>query len=203
MLCTAIDNGSSNMMERRLITQRRRLIRCRLLMQLLPRWSANRCDLNPIEMVWAIMGARLGVAGSLFVRGSSPLCRSCGMHCPWIQSTRMCSISSLVLAVRGASIPQLLSSHMTEPRARDMWGGEIVPFTAEKDAYIMAWVRHHWRKWTRLLEEGQGQRTRTALSLKHRYFVLDDTERNEMLARLSELVVGYGGPCRHHNRPDA
>jgi hypothetical protein len=73
-----------------------------LFMQLLRRgpmapWPANRCELNPIEMVWAIMGHAWRVASSVIVRGFSPPCWRCGMHCPWIQSTRLCSIS------RGAS----------------------------------------------------------------------------------------------------
>jgi hypothetical protein len=82
---------------------------------------------------------------------------------------------------------------MTESRVQDVWGEEIVPFTTEEEADIMAWVRQHGRKWRRLLEEGEQVGARTTLSLKHGCFVLDDIEPNEMLARLSELAADMEG----------
>jgi hypothetical protein len=166
-------------------------------MQLLPRWPANRWDLNPIEMVWAIMGARL--AGRRFSDRQGLFAALREMWNALSMDTINALVLdfprrvSLVLAVRGASISQLLSSHMAEPRAQDVWGGAILPFTAEEDAHTMAWARQHGRKCTRLLEDGEWAGPRTTLSLKHRYFVLEDMERNEMLARLSELAADMEG----------
>ena len=166
-------------------------------MELMPRWPANRCDLNPIEMLWAIMGARM--AGRSFADRHALFAALCEIWDALAMETINSLVADfsrrvdLVIQVRGASISQLLSSHIKEPRPQDVWDGEIVPFTAEEDAHIMSWVGTNGRKWARLLEEGPWAGTRTRLSLKHRYDMLDDIERNDLMVRLQEVAAGLDG----------
>jgi hypothetical protein len=70
---------------------------------------------------------------------------------------------------------------------------EEVPLIDAEDAHIMAWVRQEGRKWTRPLEEGQWEGAQTKLSLRHRFLVLDDLERNELLSRHAELATDAEG----------
>ena len=57
----------------------------------------------------------------------------------------------------------------------------------------MSWVGTYGRKWARLLEDGPWAGTRTRLSLKHRYDMLDDIERNELMIRLGQVAAELDG----------
>jgi hypothetical protein len=76
------------------------------------------------------------------------------------------------------------------PREQDVWGGERVPFTTEEDAQLVARVRFKGRKGGRLFGELQWGCDRIKAGLKYRLFMLDDMERNVLMARLSDLFKG-------------
>jgi hypothetical protein len=113
-----------------------------------PRWPPNSPDLNPIEMLWAIIGRRL--AGKDFHTekelGDEVTQASIdGL----VESFR--SRLELCLACTDASISQLLSSYRIGPRPQYIVDVDDFPaLTAEVDAEIREWAGSHGNKWTKL-----------------------------------------------------
>lgn len=150
-------------------------------------WPANSCDLNPIEMIWAIIknrltsGAHQGLPlAERIIRlwdevpqsTVAELVRSFGKRC------QMC------LNAGGKSVSQFLSSHKTPP----VCSAPDPMFTEEDDTQILELYAQHERKWTviaNILEE-RG-RSVTAQDVKRRYRFL--TEIENMDKRLAMPVL--------------
>jgi hypothetical protein len=129
-------------------------------MQILAGWPANSPDLNPIEMLWSIIGHRL--AGKEFATLDALFAEvkriwdqlDQGMIDRLVDDFwRRCD---LVIACNGSSISQLLSSHMTAPRPQDIATHLVVTqFSQEVDAHILEFIDEAPRrqgKWLRLHE---------------------------------------------------
>ena len=127
-------------------------------MNILPGWPPNSPDLNPIEMLWAIIGRRL--AGKDFGTTAELDAEVKRIWAELAQDTIDRLVQSfrsrleLCLACNGASISQLLSSHRTEPRPQDIAEVTGFPeFSDEVDFQIRDWVENHGRTWTKLHAE--------------------------------------------------
>ena len=147
-------------------------------MQILPGWPPNSPDLNPIEMLWAIIGRRL--AGKDFHSEDEIFDEVDRIWDDLAQETIDGLVRSfrrrleLCLACGGNSISQLLSSHRLSPREQDIAGATGVPeFTDEIDAWILQYVDDHGRRWKAMREELAKEVSGfTATILKNRWIQL-------------------------------
>jgi hypothetical protein len=110
-----------------------------------PGWPPNSPELNPIEMLWAIIDRRLAGKDVDTEKELGDEVKRI-----WDEVAQesidgvvvsFCSRLELCLACDGASISQLLSSLRMEPRPQDIADVDVFPaFTAEVDADIREWV---------------------------------------------------------------
>jgi hypothetical protein len=89
----------------------------------------------------------------------------------------------MALAVRGDTISQPLSSHMS-PRPEDVREGEILLFTPEDDIQLWDGVQSLGRHWKRIADEVESSSPRTTLEFRMHYGGLEGPERNELAMRL-------------------
>jgi hypothetical protein len=156
-------------------------------MQILPGWPPNSADLNPIDLLWAIIGRRL--AGKDFHSEDEIFAEVDQIWKELSQDSINLLVRSfrhrleLCLKVNGNSISELLSSHRLEPRPQDIGAGSEIPeFTDDLDAWILKYVEDHGRKWKAMkaeLDEQVGHDQFSAIMLKNRWIQLWIHWRNE------------------------
>ena len=159
-------------------------------MKILPGWPANRCDLNPIEMLWSIMGARLAElewtsTGEMFTQ----------LESIWdaLDSSMINRLVNdfwrrlvLLVQVNGNSISALLSSHARTAREPQIRPGVFADFTADQDAALRNAVERKGRKWSQLHAIAPELVGRIPYELKQRYMCLDEDHRNSVWVALFE-----------------
>jgi hypothetical protein len=155
---------------------------------ILPGWPPNSPDLNPIEMVWAIMKRR--------VRKEKPQTKEELQKVitdVWNELDQdlldhmVASFNKrvdLVIGGRGRSISQYLSSHRKEATAEDAAANQdFRAYGPDEDAAILDLVDRIGNRWKRiaeiLLERGFGHRERT--SIKNPVKMLHDLRHNQIL----------------------
>jgi hypothetical protein len=158
------------------------------LMRMLPGWPANRCDLNPIEMIWSIMGSKLAAvewtnAAEMFaILQRIWDAMDVGMINRLVMDFRR--RLELVVQVNGNSISALLSSHARRPRLALCRPGEFPEFTEAEDTALMKGVARWGRKWTRLPIAFPVLASRSPYELKQRHRCLDEHHQNLVRAVL-------------------
>jgi transposase len=172
---------------------------------LLPGWPPNSPDLNPIEMIWAIMKSRVKKAAphtkteleeviaklwdELETRVLNRLVMSF--------NTRL----EMVLKVHGRSISPYLSSHRDEPTPEDAADDPgFRPFGRDEDNAILEWVDrigNHWKRISEVLAPRFGPRER--IEVKHRAKWLTDTRENQ---RRAEAAVPDPDPEERARDPE-
>ena len=115
-------------------------------------WPPNSPDLNPIEMLWAIIKRELMrrevrddgdlAAAVTDIWNNLPQEMIDAMIDSFKQRLQM------VLEMQGGSISGLLSAHMLHPKEAMIVTHEYRPFTAEEDREIMALHRRFANRWT-------------------------------------------------------
>jgi hypothetical protein len=157
----------------------------------LPGWPPNSQDLNAIEMVWAILEARVEkIAPETKQELSQIIGEVWDALYQRIVNRLLASFTSrleLVIKARGRSISPYLSSHQSEPTPEDVAANpDFRPFTGEEDELILHWVGrlgNHWKRICDSLEPHFGARERT--EIKHRVKWLTDIHENHQPSRLT------------------
>jgi transposase len=164
---------------------------------ILPGWPPNSPDLNPIEIVWAIMKLRIK---KLRPKTRGELIQV--INTVWNELNQEV-LDRLVLSfrrrlelvrkARGRSISPYLSSHRTEPNPEDAIAHQDWrPFEDEEDQAILMWVDRIGNRWKRICEIlnsqfGPEKPPRTRLEIKQRAKWLMDMRAN--LQHMTQPVV--------------
>jgi transcriptional regulator with XRE-family HTH domain len=163
----------------------------------LPGWPANRCDLNPIEMLWGVLGSRLPRD-----RLQTPDDLFSALERLWedldfsVTDRLVASFPSrldMAVQVRGNTISQLLSSHMA-PRPQDVRIGDVPVFSAMDDARLTDAVDTMGHRWTQIVDEVRFSSPRSPLELRVRYEFLEAQERNRLAMMLERECVLVAQP---------
>jgi transposase len=157
---------------------------------LLPGWPPNSPDLNPIEIVWAIMKQRVKKENPKTKEELIKIIKQVWEELDQEVLNRLVLSFTrrlrLVLDVRGRSISQYISSHQHEPKPEDAAANQDFRlFVSEEDEAILSWVDrigNRWKRISEILAPQFGQRERT--EIKHRSKWLQETRLNlQLMAR--------------------
>jgi hypothetical protein len=99
----------------------------------------------------------------------------------------------MAVEVRGNTISQLLSSHMS-PRPEDVRESEMSLFTPDDDMQLWDGVQTLGRQWKRIADEVEFSSPRTTLELRMRYDCLEGQERNELAMQLEREYIHVDQP---------
>jgi hypothetical protein len=99
----------------------------------------------------------------------------------------------MAVVVRGNSISQLLSPHMSA-RPEDVGEGETSLFTPEDDTHRWDGVQTLDRHWKRIADEVEFSPPRTALDLGMHYGGLEGRERGELAMLLEREYIHVDQP---------
>jgi transposase len=141
---------------------------------LLPGWPPNSPDLNPIEMVWAIMKLRVKKLAPKTKEELMDVINTVWNELNQEMLDRMVLSFGrrleLVRRARGRSISPYLSSHRTEPNPEDAAANpDWRAFAEEEDQLILQWVDRIGNRWKRITEIlSQQFPPREKLAIKHR-----------------------------------
>ncbi|OHT16160.1 hypothetical protein TRFO_42012 [Tritrichomonas foetus] len=145
--------------------------------KIIPDWPPKSPDLNPIEMIWSIIKRKIK---STEIKNKISLINC--IQLAWNEIS-MNLINDLVgdfnrrieltLAVNGASISLMLSSHTKKPKRIPEL--TVAPITEDEDAIIISHVDKIWRKW-KTIATLLGRNS--ANLIKNRYFFLVEQKRN-------------------------
>jgi transposase len=159
----------------------------------LPGWPPNSPDLNPIEIVWAIMKLRVKKIGPKTKEELLQIINAVWDELDQDMLDRLVLSFArrlqLLRSARGRSISQYLSSHQSEPTPEDGAANpDFEPFTKEEDQAILMWVDRIGNRWKRMSEIlAQEFRSRPRIEIKHRAKWLMDMRTNQQ--RIAQPVV--------------
>jgi hypothetical protein len=151
----------------------------------LPEWPTNSPDLNPIEIIWAIMKLRIK---KLAPKTKEELERTITAVWEELEPDVLNRLvrnfrkrREPVIKARGRSISQYLSSHRSEATEEDAAANsDFRAFEEEEDAAILDWVQligNRWKRITEILAPRFGSRERS--QIKHPAKFLMDRLSNE------------------------
>ena len=157
--------------------------------KILEGWPPNSCDLNPIEMIWGIIKRR--------VQRSAPktLAELEAVVLQQWESVALETIDRLtmdftrrlhmVISVGGASISQLLSSHMTPTEAPI--NNRSLLFTPEEDQKLLEEYAQHGPRWKVISIRMGG--LREPIQLKNRLKTLQQRIKNATLEQRRQMLA--------------
>jgi transposase len=153
--------------------------------RVLPGWPPNSPDLNPIEIIWAIMKLRVRqLAPKTQEELKQVILRVWDELDQTVLNRLILGFNKrleLVIKVHGRSISQYLSSHRNEPTAEDAAANpDFRPFGPEEDAAILHWVKRIGNRWKRIAEIlGPLFVQRDRCTIKHRAKWLSERDANK------------------------
>jgi hypothetical protein len=157
---------------------------------ILPGWPPNSPDLNPIEIIWAIMKRRVKELQPQTEEALKAVISRVWDELDQGMLDRLIlgfmRRVAMVVKVNGRSISQYLSSHRSEPIAEDAAANpDFRRFGADEDAEILRLVQAIGNRWKRISEILASQfPARDRGQVKHRAkFLMDRMANDEMRAR--------------------
>jgi transposase len=166
-------------------TSNRTLAQLQEQMLILPGWPPNSCDLNPIEVLWAIIKRRIQAVGAVsadeFRRIVLDTWKSVSQETVNGLAMDFERRLRLVVLVQGRSISQYISSHKFTPHAEDMVPiPTYSPWTELDDDCLWEMNSKHTNQWTRISKNLNEltNKGRTPNEVKQRFRVLEMREQN-------------------------